>query len=68
MEIIDGKLISEEIKAELKQKIKFEMIKPSLAVIQVGDNDASDSYIKMKQKACDINMMIKHRNLLLSIK
>ena len=61
MEIIDGKLISEEIKAELKQKIKFEMIKPSLAVIQVGDNDASDSYIKMKQKACDeVGIYFRH--------
>lgn len=61
MEIIDGRLISEEIKAELKQSIKFEMIKPSLAVIQVGDDQASDSYIKMKQKACDeVGIYFRH--------
>ena len=59
--VIDGKLISDEIKAELKQSIKFEMIKPSIAVIQVGDNQASDTYIKMKEKACDeVEIYFRH--------
>lgn len=59
--VIDGKLISDEIKAELKQSIKFEMIKPSIAVIQVGDNQASDTYIKMKEKACDeVGIYFRH--------
>ena len=59
--VIDGKLMSEEIRAELKQSIKFEMIKPSIAVIQVGDNDASNSYIKAKEKACDeVGIYFRH--------
>ena len=59
--VIDGKLMSEEIRAELKQSIKFEMIKPSIAVIQIGDNDASNSYIKAKEKACDeVGIYFKH--------
>lgn len=61
MKVIDGKMISEEIKSELKQNIKFEMIKPSIAVIQVGNNNASDIYIKMKKKACeDVGIYFRH--------
>ncbi len=61
MKVIDGKTISEEIKSELKQSIKFEMIKPSIAVIQVGNNNASDIYIKMKKKACeDVGIYFRH--------
>lgn len=61
MKVIDGKMISEEIKSELKQSIKFEMIKPSIAVIQVGNNNASDIYIKMKKKACeDVGIYFRH--------
>ena len=37
--VIDGKKISEEIRSELKQSIKYEMLKPSVAVIQVGENE-----------------------------
>lgn len=59
--VIDGKLMSEEIRAELKQSIKFEMIKPSIAVIQIGDNDASNSYIRAKEKACDeVGIYFRH--------
>ena len=59
--VIDGKLMSEEIRAELRQSIKFEMIKPSIAVIQIGDNDASNSYIKAKEKACDeVGIYFRH--------
>ncbi len=59
--VIDGRLMSEEIRAELKQSIKFEMIKPSIAVIQIGDNDASNSYIRAKEKACDeVGIYFRH--------
>ena len=33
--------------------IKYEMIKPSVAVIQVGDDEASNTYIRNKQRACE---------------
>ena len=53
MEVFDGKTLASEIREELKQSIKFEMIKPSIAVIQIGDNEASNSYIKAKEVACN---------------
>ena len=53
MEVLDGKALSSEIREELKQSIKFEMIKPSIAVIQIGEDEASNSYIKAKETACN---------------
>lgn len=51
--IMDGKSFALEIQDEIKKMIKYEMIKPSVAVIQIGDNAASNTYIKNKQKACE---------------
>lgn len=51
--IMDGKSFALEIQDEIKKMIKYEMIKPSVAVIQIGDNEASNTYIKNKQKACE---------------
>ncbi|MEO8208968.1 MAG: bifunctional methylenetetrahydrofolate dehydrogenase/methenyltetrahydrofolate cyclohydrolase FolD [bacterium] len=55
--IIDGKLISSQIKAELKSetdKLKLEKgITPGLAFILVGENPASKVYVKSKGKACE---------------
>jgi methylenetetrahydrofolate dehydrogenase (NADP+)/methenyltetrahydrofolate cyclohydrolase len=56
-EIIDGKKIAEDIKREVKeetQRLKeTKGIVPGLAVILVGDNPASQSYVKSKGKACE---------------
>jgi methylenetetrahydrofolate dehydrogenase (NADP+)/methenyltetrahydrofolate cyclohydrolase len=57
MMIIDGKKISQEIKDEVKtatQKFKQERgYVPGLAFILVGENPASQSYVKSKGKACE---------------
>ena len=59
--IIDGKKIRDEILDELKKKVKQYMIKPCLAVIQIGDDEASNTYIKSKEKACNaIGIYFKH--------
>ncbi|MFQ5823699.1 MAG: bifunctional methylenetetrahydrofolate dehydrogenase/methenyltetrahydrofolate cyclohydrolase FolD [bacterium] len=53
--IIDGKKIAEEIKNSLKdkiQKLKHEGIIPKLSVVLVGENPASQIYVRMKTKAC----------------
>ena len=52
--IIDGKAISNQIKNELKEYIKKHWIqmRKTLAVIQVGNNPASDVYVRNKIKAC----------------
>lgn len=51
--IMDGKLASQAVKMNLKKKIEFENLTPSLTVIQVGDNKASNIYIRNKKNACD---------------
>lgn len=59
--IIDGKKIRDNILDELKKEVKSYMIKPCLAVIQVGDDEASNTYIKAKQNACkNIGIYFKH--------
>jgi len=55
-DIIDGKKIAEEIRREVKEetatlKTKHN-ITPGLAFILVGENPASESYIRSKEKAC----------------
>lgn len=51
--IIDGKLVSTELKNALKKQIETYKIKPKLVVIQVGNNEASNVYIKQKIKCAD---------------
>ncbi|HOG51831.1 MAG TPA: tetrahydrofolate dehydrogenase/cyclohydrolase catalytic domain-containing protein, partial [Lentisphaeria bacterium] len=54
--IIDGKQVAADIRAELKAKAeKLKMtagITPGLAVVLVGDDPASKSYVTAKEKAC----------------
>ena len=53
---IDGKLISKEIREELKietEQLKKREIIPGLAVILVGSDPASISYVKGKKRACE---------------
>lgn len=55
-QIIDGKLISQEIKDEVKkeaEKLAAEGKKVTLAVIQVGADAASSVYVNNKKKACE---------------
>lgn len=54
--IIDGKAISKAIKDEVKQQVeewKQQGITVTLAVIQVGSNQASTVYVNNKKKACE---------------
>lgn len=70
MQLLDGKVVANKVKDELKEAIKktkdlnktaslflggdmSPLIVPELAVIQVGDNQASSTYVKSKQKACE---------------
>ena len=55
MTILDGKKLSEKIKENLKKEVeelKAKGITPGLAVILVGDDPASQTYVKMKRNAC----------------
>ena len=54
--IIDGKMISAEIRKELKTEVemlKKEGISPGLGVILVGEDPASRSYVTAKERACE---------------
>ena len=54
-QLIDGKLISAQIKDELKAEVaqmKERGLIPCLAVIQVGNDPASSVYVNNKKKAC----------------
>jgi len=56
MTILDGKKLSEKIKQQIKlevDELKKEGITPGLAVILVGNNPASQTYVRMKKEACE---------------
>lgn len=59
--IMDGRNIKKQVLEEVKREV-FELNdKPGLTVIQVGDDSASNVYIKNKQKMCeDIGYNFNH--------
>lgn len=56
MQLMDGRKVSQSILSDLRSEVDGlarEHVHPKLAVILVGNNPASLSYIRQKQKACD---------------
>lgn len=53
MPIIDGKALAQRLEQETKQQIEALKIAPTLAILQVGDDSASDIYIRNKMKAAE---------------
>lgn len=56
MEIIDGKKLAKTTRENLKvevEELKVNGINPKLAVIMVGNNSASQIYVRNKSRACD---------------
>lgn len=63
MHEINGKHLAEELRNELKTKLKTMGISPRLAVLLVGDDPASALYVKLKKKAAEevgIKVDIEH--------
>ncbi|MGH8712139.1 MAG: tetrahydrofolate dehydrogenase/cyclohydrolase catalytic domain-containing protein, partial [Burkholderiales bacterium] len=53
--IIDGNAIAKEVRAQWKERaerLKAKGVVPGLAVIIVGDNPASQVYVRNKVRAC----------------
>ena len=53
--IIDGKALAAEVEAESQERVKklwTERIVPGLATVLVGENPASQMYIRLKHSAC----------------
>lgn len=61
MILMTGNELSQNIKNELKQEVKGYMIKPCLAIIQIGNDSASTFYVQNKIKACsEVGIYLKH--------
>ena len=56
-QILDGKLLAQTMQAEIAAQVadftKKHGLKPGLAAVLVGDNPASQVYVRNKRKACD---------------
>jgi methylenetetrahydrofolate dehydrogenase (NADP+) / methenyltetrahydrofolate cyclohydrolase len=55
MQILDGKLVSEELSISLKERVdvlKEKGVTPKLVFFLIGDSSASKAYVYMKQKFC----------------
>lgn len=62
--IIDGKLVKKEKLLELKQQLELLNKKPCLCVVQVGQDEASNVYVKQKAKLCEeLGYEFIHRTL-----
>ncbi|MBB2488287.1 bifunctional methylenetetrahydrofolate dehydrogenase/methenyltetrahydrofolate cyclohydrolase, partial [Mitsuaria sp. WAJ17] len=55
-QLIDGNALSKQLRAEVAQRaaaLTAKGLKPGLAVVLVGDNQASQVYVRNKVKACE---------------
>ncbi|CAN1526501.1 FolD 5,10-methylene-tetrahydrofolate dehydrogenase/Methenyl tetrahydrofolate cyclohydrolase [Burkholderiaceae bacterium] len=55
-QLIDGKALSQQLRNDVRQGVatlKSQNITPGLAVVLVGDNPASEVYVRNKVKACE---------------
>jgi methylenetetrahydrofolate dehydrogenase (NADP+) / methenyltetrahydrofolate cyclohydrolase len=55
-EIIDGKLVAATVRsdaADLVERVRDAGLEPGLAVVLVGDDPASHSYVRMKERDCE---------------
>ncbi|MDD5905768.1 MAG: bifunctional methylenetetrahydrofolate dehydrogenase/methenyltetrahydrofolate cyclohydrolase FolD [Clostridiales bacterium] len=50
--IMDGKALAEKVKAQICEKVSKLRRQPGLAVILVGDNPASQVYVRNKERDC----------------
>ena len=52
---LDGKALAADIKVELSQRVEKLAVagaRPGLATVLVGDDPASQSYVRMKHRDC----------------
>jgi len=61
MKILDGKSLSAKVRDEVKGNANSYFKTPILAVITIGDDEASKIYVKNKKKACEyVGMSFMH--------
>lgn len=54
MTLIDGKAVSAAVKGRIRKEIEEEKLKIGLAVVIVGNDQASRVYVNNKKKACEL--------------
>ena len=52
--LIDGKAVSQKVKEEVRAEIERDGLKVGLAVVIVGNDQASRVYVNNKKKACEV--------------
>ena len=63
MILMDGKELKKKILNDLKVKVQELDVQLGLAVVQVGNNEASNVYIKQKEKmATELGYKFVHKN------
>ena len=65
MVLIDGKYVAEKCKENIKERIKRLDNVPGLAVIRIGQDEASKIYVRLKHQMCEelgINFIEHHLN------
>lgn len=63
--IMDGRVVAQKIRSKIKEQVRVltdSQVKPNLVMILVGDNPASQTYLKNKHAAC-MDVGIESRNI-----
>lgn len=63
-QIIDGKQIALQVTEEVKKEVAGLKVKPCLDVVLVGDNAASQTYVRMKTKKAEELGIVSHSHVL----
>ncbi len=62
MLLLSGKEVQEYLKGELKKKIEYLGVVPKLVILQIGDNEQSNVYIKRKKKLGEeLGVTVEHK-------
>ena len=60
MTLLDGKNVAAQIRGELKERVALMPKKPELAVVLVGNDPASEIYVRGKIKGCEEVGILSH--------
>ena len=64
MELLDGKIVKQKVLEEVRELAEKENVKLGLAVVQVGDDEASKVYVGQKEKMANaLNFNFIHQKL-----
>lgn len=53
MTVLDGEKIAKQVREKVSEEVEMMSVKPKLAAVLMGDDPASELYVKKKSEACD---------------